>query len=57
MRPCNILSFPLLSDNFDNDPFGALPIEFTVKEARPATKVDPAIGDGQNDLVMRASGF
>ena len=50
-------SFPLLSDDLDDDPFGALPIEFAVEEALPRTKVDPAIGDGQDDLVMRASGF
>ncbi len=46
MRPSDILSFPLLSDDLDDDSFGALPIEFTVEEARPAAKVDPAIGDG-----------
>jgi hypothetical protein len=57
MRPCDSLSFHLLSDDFDNDPFGALPIEFTVEEARPATKVDPAIGDGQDNLVMEQEVF
>ena len=57
VRPCDILSFHLLPDDFDDDPFGALPIEFAVKEALPLTKVDPASGDGQDNLVMRASGF
>ena len=57
MRLCDTLSYHLLSDDFDNDTFGALAIEFTVKEARPPTKVDFAIGDGQDNLVMRASGF
>ncbi len=53
VRPCDILPFHLLSDDFDDDPFGALPIEFTVEEALPRTKVDPAIGDGQDYLVMQ----
>ncbi len=52
-----LLSHPLLSNDLDDDPFGALPIEFAGEEARPATKVNPAIGDGQDDLVMRASDF
>ena len=46
-------SFPLLSDDFDDDPFGALPIEFAVEESLPRTKVDPASGDGQDHLVMQ----
>jgi hypothetical protein len=53
VRPCDILSLPLLSDDLDDDPFGALPIEFAGEEARPAAKVDSAIGDGQNDLMMQ----
>jgi hypothetical protein len=57
VRPSDILSYHLLSDDFDYDTFGALAIEFTVKEARPPTKVDFAIGDGQDNLVVRASGF
>jgi hypothetical protein len=55
--PGDILSFPLLSDDFDDDPFGALPIEFAVEEARPAAKVDPAIGDRQDNLVMQHQVF
>ena len=47
----------LLSNNLDDDPFGALPIEFAGEEARPAAKVDFAMSDRQDDLVMRASGF
>ena len=47
----------LLTDDLDDDPFAALPIECAVEKARPATKVNPAIGDGQDNLVMRASGF
>ena len=43
----------LLSNDFDDDSFGALPIEFAGEEARPAAKVDSAIGDGQNDLMMQ----
>lgn len=57
MRPCDSLSFYLLSNDFDDDPFGALPIEFAVEEARPATKVDPAMGDGQDNLVMQQEVF
>jgi hypothetical protein len=49
--------FHLLSDDFDDDPFGALPIEFAVEEARPAPKVDPAIGDRQDNLVMQQNVF
>jgi hypothetical protein len=47
----------LLSDDLDDDPFDALPFEFAGEETRPPAKVDPTIGDGQDDLVMRASGF
>jgi hypothetical protein len=47
----------LLSDDFDDDPFGSLPIEFTVEQALPWAKVDPAIGDGQHDLVMQQEIF
>ena len=47
----------LLSDNLDDDPFGALSIEFAVEEARTETKVDPAIGDGQDDLMMQQEVF
>ena len=47
----------ILTDNLDDDPFGQLLIEFAIEEARPASKVDPAISDRQDDLVMRASGF
>ena len=57
MSPCDSLSFPLLSNDFDDDPFGALPIEYAVEEARPATKVDFAIGDRQDDLVMEQEVF
>ena len=57
MRSCDILSFHLLSDDFDDDPFGALPIEFAVEETRPAAKVDPASGDGQDNLVMEQEVF
>lgn len=57
VRLCDILSFPLLSDDLDDDPFGALPIEFAVEEALPRAKVDPAIGDGQDDLVMQQEVF
>src|SRR5215831_7049279 len=57
VRLCRIRSFHLLSDDFDDDPFGALPIEFAVEEARPASKVDPAIGDGQDNLVMEQEVF
>ena len=42
----------LLSNDFDDDSFGALPIEFAVEEALPRAKVDPAIHDRQDDLVM-----
>jgi len=42
----------LLPDDLDDDPFGALPIEFAVEETLLRTKVDPAISDGQDDLVM-----
>jgi hypothetical protein len=56
-RPCDILLFHLLSDDFDDDPFGALPIEFAVEETLPGTKVDLAIGDGQNYLVMQQEVF
>ena len=47
----------LLSDDLDDDAFGALPIEFAVEETRPAAKVDPAIGDGQDNLVMQQEVF
>jgi hypothetical protein len=47
----------LLSNNLDDDPFGALPIEFAVEEALPRAKVDSAIGDGQDDLVMQQEVF
>jgi hypothetical protein len=47
----------LLTDDLDDDPFGALPIEFAIEEARPAAKVDPAIRDGQDDLVMQQEVF
>ena len=47
----------LLSNDFDDDPFGALPIKFTGEQTLPWAKVDPAIGDRQDNLVMRASGF
>jgi len=57
LRPCDILSFPLVSDDLDDDTFGSLPIEFAGEKARPATKVNFGIGDGQDNLVMRASGF
>ena len=43
--PCDTLLFHLLSDDFDDDTFGALPIEFAVEEALPTLKVDPTIGD------------
>jgi hypothetical protein len=57
VRSCDILSFHLLSDDFDDDTFGALPIEFAVEEARPAAKVNPAIGDGQDNLMMEQEVF
>ena len=57
VRPSDILSFPLLSDDFDNDSFRALPIELAGEETLPYAKIDPASGDGQDDLEMRASGF
>ena len=57
LRPSDILSFPLLSDDLDDDPFGTLPIEFAVEKALPGSKVDLAIGDGQNDLVMQQEVF
>jgi hypothetical protein len=59
LHPCQLFQINVQAtcDDLGNDPFGALPIEFTVEEARPAAEVDPAIGDGQDDLVMRASGF
>jgi hypothetical protein len=57
VRPSDILSFPLLSDDFDDDPLGALPIEFAGEKARPAAKVDFAIGDGQNNLVIQQKVF
>ena len=47
----------LLTDDLDDDPFGALPIEFTVEETLPWAKVDPAIGDRQDDLVMQQEIF
>jgi hypothetical protein len=47
----------LLSDDLDDDSFGALPIEFTVEEALPRTKVDFTFGDGQDDLVMQQEVF
>jgi hypothetical protein len=47
----------LFSDDLDDDPFGALPIEFAVEKALPGTKIDPAIGDGQDDLVMQQEVF
>ena len=37
--------------------FSELPIEFAVEEARPAAKVNPAIDDGQDDLVMQQEIF
>ena len=57
MRPCDLRSFHLLSDDFDDDPFAALPIEFAVEEALPRAKVNSAIGDGQDDLVMQQEVF
>ena len=33
VRPCDSLLFHLLPDDFDDDPFGALSIEFAVEEA------------------------
>ena len=57
MRSCAILSFHLLSDDFDDDTFGALSIEFAVEETLPWAKVDPAIGDGQDNLVMQQEVF
>ena len=57
VRPCDSLLFHLLPDDFDDDPFGALSIEFAVEEALARTKVDPAIGDGQDDLVMEQEVF
>jgi hypothetical protein len=57
VRPSDTLLFPSLSDDFDDDPFAALPIEFAGEETRPAAKVDFAIGDGQNDLVMEQEVF
>jgi hypothetical protein len=57
VRPCDLRSFHLRSDDFDDDPFGALPIEFAVEKALPGTKVDPAIGDGQDNLVMEQEVF
>ena len=57
VRPSDILSFPLLPDDFDDDSFGALPIEFAVEETLPWAKVDPAIGDRQDDLVMQQEIF
>ena len=47
----------LLTDDFDNDPFGALAIEFAVEEPLPRAKVDPAIRDGQDNLVMQQEVF
>ena len=43
----------LLSYDLDDDPFGALPIEFIGEETRPATRVDPAVDDGEDVLVMQ----
>jgi hypothetical protein len=57
VRPSDILSFHLLSDDFDDDPFGALPIEFTVEETLPWAKIDSAISDRQDDLVMQQEIF
>ena len=57
MRPCATLLFHSLSNDFDDDLFAALPIEFTVEETLPRTKVNPAIGDGQDDLVMEQEVF
>jgi hypothetical protein len=57
VRPSDILSFPFLSDDFDDDSFGALPIECALEETWPASKVDPAIRDGQDDLVMQQEVF
>ena len=47
MRSCDTPAYHLLSDDLDDDPFGALPIEFAVEEARPAAKVDPALVIGR----------
>jgi len=47
----------LLSNDFDDDPFGALPIKFTGEQTLPWAKVDPAIGDGQDNLVMQQEVF
>jgi hypothetical protein len=47
----------LLSNGLDDDSFSELPIEFAVEEARPAAKVNPAIDDGQDDLVMQQEIF
>src|SRR5215470_10975097 len=57
VKPFDILSFPFLSDDLDDDPFGTLPIEFAGEQALPWAKVDPAIGDGQDDLVMQQEIF
>ena len=57
MRQSDTLLFPSLSDDFDDDPFAALPIEFTVEEALPRTKVNTAIGDRQDYLVMEQEIF
>jgi hypothetical protein len=54
---CDTLLFHLLTDDFDDDTFGALPIKFAVEEALPGPKVDPAIGDGQDNLVMQQEVF
>jgi hypothetical protein len=47
----------LFPDDLDDDTFAALPIEFAVEEALPWAKIDPAIGDGQNNLVMEQEVF
>ena len=57
VRPSDLLSFPLLSNDFDDDLFGALPIKFTGEQTRPAAKIDPASGDRQDDLVMQQKVF
>ena len=34
-----------------------MPIEFTIEETLPGAKVDPAIGNGQDNLVMEQEVF
>jgi hypothetical protein len=57
VRPCATLLFHSLSDDFDDDTFAALAIEFALEEALPWGKIDPAIGDRQDDLVMQQEVF